>query len=457
MTTQVLALDRDRPYGLYAISFGFFLVVLDTTVLNVAVAPIQREFGGTLAGLQWVVNAYTIVFASLVLTGGALADRFGARRLYQLGLALFTLMSLACALAPTVAVLIAMRMLQGLGAACMLPASLALLSHAHPAPGERARAVSFWASVVSIGFAAGPAVGGVLIGAFGWRSVFIINVPIGVATLVMIRAFITETPIVRSRRIDWAGQTSVSLALWALTYGLIEAGDAGWSARRVIAAFAAAVVLALTFAISERRSSAPVLPRILLSRPALVACVAIGVVLNFGMYGMLFIESIYLQSERHLTPLATGVMILPFTVLPAVTTRLLDRYRGDMHFRQRLLAGHVAAVVGAALLGLSIVFPGVILTAIGLGFLGVAIGYIMPAMTSGVLTESPAETSGVASGLLNAGRQVGGSIGVALMGTLVQMHHDQGMLLSFAVMLVSFALMAGIAARAIPTQAAAAA
>jgi DHA2 family methylenomycin A resistance protein-like MFS transporter len=166
MTTQALPVARERSYGLLAVCFGFFLVLLDTSALNVAIAAIQHDFGGTLNELQWIVNAYTIVFASLVLTSGALGDRYGAKRLYQIGLALFTSMSLCCALAPTVGVLVATRMLQGLGAAVMLPASLALLSHAFPNAIDRARAVSFWAAIVSLGFAAGPALGGALTNTF---------------------------------------------------------------------------------------------------------------------------------------------------------------------------------------------------------------------------------------------------------------------------------------------------
>jgi DHA2 family methylenomycin A resistance protein-like MFS transporter len=313
MTTHAIALERERPYGLYAICFGFFLVLFDTTALNVAIAAMHREFGGTISALQWIVSAYTIVFASLVLTCGALGDRYGARRLYQLGLTIFTVMSLACALSPNVALLIAFRMAQGLGAAMMLPASLALLSHLYPDPRARARAVSFWASIVSLGFAAGPALGGVFTSVFGWRSIFLLNVPTGLVALLMVRAFIEETRGTRDGTIDWLGQLGVSLTLWALSYALIEAGNAGWAAPRVLAAFAASITLAGVSALTERRSVSPVFPPALFSRPAFVACVGAGVVVSLGTYGILFIESIYLQNVRHLSALATGAMIVPLT------------------------------------------------------------------------------------------------------------------------------------------------
>ena len=445
-------MTRERPYGLYAICFGFFLVLLDTTALNVAAASIAREFGGTLSGLQWVVNAYTIVFASLVLTAGAVGDRFGAKRLYQIGLALFTGASLLCGLAPSVGALIGLRMLQGVGAAVMLPASLALLSHAFPDARARARAVAFWASIVSLGFAAGPALGGALTYAFGWRSIFFVNVPVGLVALLLVRGFVDETPVKHARHIDWAGQAIGALALCALTYALIEAGRVGWTAPRIIVALGAVILLAIAFTLVERRSASPVLPPHLFANPAFSVCVAVAVVLGFGMYGTLFVESVRLQNVRHLSALATGLMIVPFTVTPAITTRAIDRFDGGMHFRPRLVVGHIAAAAGAAMMAMSILATGTgyAATELGLGLLGIAMGYITPAMTAGVLASSPAETSGVASGILNAGRQVGAVLGVALMGTLVQTLGDRGLFASFAIMLALCAAMGVVAVRAIP-------
>ena len=449
MTTHAMSIRRPRPYGLYAICFGFFLVLFDTSAVNVAVGAMHREFG-LMSDLQWIVNAYTIVFASLVLTCGALGDRYGAKRLYRLGLGLFTAMSLSCALSPSVGFLIAMRMMQGLGAAMMLPASLALLSHAYPDPRARARAVSFWAAIVSLGFAAGPALGGVFTSYFGWRSIFLLNVPIGIVALLMVTAFTDETDRATARPLDWAGQLTVSLALWALSYALIEAGNGGWAAPRVLAAFAGTIVLAGVCAFTERRSRSPVFPPALFSRPAFVACVAAGVVMSLGAYGILFVESIYLQSVRHLSALAAGAMIVPLTLLPTVTTRLIDRYRADMPFKPRLVAGQIIGLAGAGAMVLSVPYPATAIILIGLGLLGVTLGFVTPAMTTGVLTTSPAAMSGLASGILNAGRQVGGAIGVALMGTLVQMHQGRGMMVSFSVALVLFGVIAVGAQRAIP-------
>lgn len=451
MTTHALPLTRERPYGLYAICFGFFLVLLDTTALNVAAASMEHDFGSTISGLQWVVNSYTIVFASLVLTAGAVGDRFGAKRLYQIGLALFSSMSLLCAMAPDVATLIVLRMIQGVGAAAMLPASLALLRHAFPDARARASAVAFWASIVSLGFAAGPALGGALTFYFGWRSIFLVNVPAGAVALLLIRYFVNETPVTHARRIDWVGQGTAVLSLSALTYALIEAGRVGWTAPRILTAFGVAALLAIVLAVVDRRSASPVLPRHLFANPSFSACVVAAVVMGFGMYGTLFVESIRLQNALHLSALATGLMILPFTGAPTITTRAIDRLAAGMHFKPRLVIGHVIAVAGAAVMSWSLGRNGYVVAEIGLALLGVALGFITPAMTTGVLASSPVETAGVASGILNSGRQVGASIGVALMGTLAQTLGDRGLIASFVIMLCLFLAMIAISARAIPT------
>jgi len=416
---------------LYAICFGFFLVLIDTTALNVAIAAMEREFGGAISGLQWVVNSYTMMFASLLLVFGAVGDRFGARRLYQIGLGIFTGMSLICAISPNVGFLICMRALQGVGAAIMLPASLSLLSHSFPNPKDRSRAVTFWASIVSLGFASGPALGGILTNFFGWRSIFWLNVPVGILALLMVRRFVTESRVSKPRHIDWAGQIFISLALLCLTYALIEAGQFGWTSPRILVSFGLSLLLTMLFVLIERFSSVPVLPPTLFLKPVFSVCVAIGMILNFGMYGILFVVSIYLQNTRHLNALWAGLMIVPLTGMPTVAARFVDRYYNQTTMKSRLIAGHVAAVIGGGLLILALFDSGFGAILLGLGVLGIGMGVIMPAMTSGVLTSAPTEISGLASGILNSSRQMGGTLGVALMGTFVQQHQAGGLLFSF--------------------------
>ncbi len=438
---QSLFADAAARAGFYAVCLGFFLVVLDTTALNVAIGAMQREFGSSVTRLQWVVNSYTMVFASLLLTCGAIGDRFGPRRFYQIGLALFTGMSLLCALSPGVNFLITMRVLQGLGAAIMLPASLSLLSHAFPSPEERTKAVSYWASIVSLGFAAGPVLGGFLTNYFGWRSVFWLNVPIGIVAFVLVRLFVKEAVAKNTSHIDWLGQMLICLALFCLTYALIEAGGLGWTARAVLIADGVAILLAGAFVLVEKRSESPVLPGFLFANSTFSVCIAIGVILNFGSYGVLFVESIYLQGERHLNAFAAGMVILPLTLLPTITTRAIVKYSGRRHLKPRLVIGQFIAAVGAIVLFFTLKDPGYWVIVAGLALMGVSMGCVMPAITAGVLASSPPQTSGVASGILNSARQVGGTLGVAVMGSLYQRAHTQGLTFSFALVLISFVLM----------------
>ena len=430
--------------GFYAVSLGFFLVVLDTTALNVAIGAMQREFATTVTRLQWVVNSYTMVFASLLLTCGAIGDRFGPKRFYQFGLLLFAGMSLLCALSPGINFLITMRVLQGLGAAIMLPASLSLLSHAFPRAEDRAKAVSYWAAIVSLGFAAGPVLGGILTSCFGWRSVFWLNVPIGVGAFVLVRLFVKDAEAKNSRHIDWLGQALICSALFCLTYALIEAGGQGWTAEPVLTADSMAILLAGTFVLVEKQSKSPVLPGFLFANSTFSVCIAIGIILNFGSYGVLFVESIYLQSVRHLNAFAAGMVILPLTLLPTITTRLVVRYSGQRHLKPRLVIGQLIAAVGAIVLFFTLKNSGYWIIVTGLALMGVSMGCVMPAITAGVLTSSPAQTSGVASGILNSARQVGGTLGVAVMGSFYQRAPRQGLETSFGLVLVTFVVMAAM-------------
>ena len=255
-----------RRRALFIICFGFFLVLLDTTALNVAIPALGKEFGDGISDLQWVVNSYTLVFAGLLLAAGAVGDRTGVKRSYQVGLALFTLASLFSAVSPSLLLLILARAFQGLGAAIMLPASLALLSHAFPDPAERSQAVTTWANTASLGFAAGPLLGGVLTTSLGWRSIFWVNVPVGIVALYLSHCHIAEAKLDQPRRIDWGGQLTIGLSLLAMTYGLIEVGRRGWNNAIVLTSFTAAAVCFCAFFVLERRSDHPVLPDFLFSQ-----------------------------------------------------------------------------------------------------------------------------------------------------------------------------------------------
>jgi MFS transporter, DHA2 family, methylenomycin A resistance protein len=442
---------RARSRALFVVCFGFFLVLLDTTALSIATPALGKEFGNGISDLQWVVNSYTLVFASLLLTAGAVGDRTGVKRSYQVGLALFAVTSLFSAVAPSLPLLITARAFQGLGAAVMLPASLALLSHTFPDPAERSHAVTTWANTASLGFAAGPVLGGVLTTWLGWRSIFWLNVPVGIVALYLNHLYIEEAKVDRPRRIDWSGQLTVGLGLFAVTYALIEVGRRGWNDAVVLSTLGCAVLLLCLFVALERRSDHPVLPGFLFSQLTFSACIGVGFILNFSMYGILFIESVYLQSARGMDAFATGLTITPFTLFPTIASRLLGKRNGIPYLRPRISLGLALAAIGSGVLGAGALSTTFWPIPIGLGLLGISMGIIMPAMTAGVLISSAPENSGLASGLLNSTRQIGGTVGVALLGTTMQtLSPATGLACALGITILVFLFAAELSRRTLP-------
>ena len=273
--------------ALAAMSLGLGVVQLDITIVNTALSSIGASLGGSVAELQWVVTAYTIAFAAFILTAGALGDRLGAKRIFIAGFVIFTLASLACALAPSAMFLIAARSVQGLGAAILVPNSLALLNHAYVDPKARGRAVGFWAAGASVALTAGPFVGGALMALVGWRSIFLVNLPIGAAGLWLAWRYAEETPRLAQREIDLPGQIAAITALGALAGALIEGGALGWSHPLVIVGFAAAAVVGLLFVWREARAPQPMLPLSLFGHRMFALSALVGLLFNIAVYGLL--------------------------------------------------------------------------------------------------------------------------------------------------------------------------
>jgi DHA2 family methylenomycin A resistance protein-like MFS transporter len=259
--------------------------------------------------------------------------------------------------------------------------------------------------------------GGVLTTYLGWRSIFWLNVPVGIIALYLNHVYIRETKLSQPRPIDWSGQLSIGLALFALTYALIEAGRRGWKDLIVLGALGLVVLSSCLFVALERRSNHPVLPGFLFSQLTFSVCIGVGFILNFSMYGVLFIESLYLQSARGMDAFATGLTITPFTLFPTVASRLLGQRNGIPYLRPRISLGLALAAIGTGVLVVAAMSTAFWPIPIGLGLMGISMGTIMPAMTAGVLISAAPENSGLASGLLNSMRQVGGTVGVALLGT----------------------------------------
>src|SRR5258707_7864188 len=405
--------------ALAATSLGLGVVQLDITIVNTALSSISTSLGGSVAELQWVVTAYTIAFAAFILTAGALGDRVGAKRIFIGGFAIFTLASLACALAPSAMFLIAARSAQGLAAAILVPSSLTLLNHAYADPKARGRAVGFWAAGASVALTARPFVGGALIALVGWRSIFLVNLPIGAAGLWLAWRYAEETPRLAQRGIDLPGQIAAITTLGTLAGALIEGGALGWSHPLVIAAFAAAVMVGLLFVWREAYAQQPMLPLLLFRHRMFALTALVGLLFNIAFYGLIFVLSLYFQKVNGWSPFATGLAFVPMMgmVLPAnlVSASVSERLGAPQTIA---LACVITAAGCIALLPMA---SGSSYWAIGtqLVVLGGALGLLVPPLTSTLLGRVEKSRSGIAAGVLNATRQTGSVLGVALFGSLV--------------------------------------
>ena len=405
------------PLSLLAVCLGFFVIQLDATVVNVALPTISRELGASLSRLQWVVDAYTLALAGLMLTFGSLADRVGARRMFSLGMAVFTAGSLACSLAPGQDFLVGARVIQGIGAAALLPCSLALLVHQFPDHGRRARAIGAWGAAGSVGVAAGPVLGGVLIATVGWRAIFLINVPVGLVELWLLHAFVDEAPRRRHEPLDRPGLALSVLALSLVTAGCIEAGARGWTAPVSVGLLLVGLVLGGVFIGVERRKTTPMLPHALFGSRPFSAAVSVGACFNFSLYGALLCLSIYLQQTRGESALRTGLLLLPMAVFVAMGSVVSGRLTGHGH-RFPMVMGLCVAGAGAA--GFATVRPSTSLWIVVGGTLALGLCSIaMPAMSSLAVGSAPPDRAALASGVLNTTRQAGGALGVAVLGSLL--------------------------------------
>ncbi|HEX6460040.1 MAG TPA: MFS transporter [Thermoleophilaceae bacterium] len=395
---------------LIAICLGYFMVILDATVVNVALPALGHDLGGGVSGLQWVVDAYTLVFAGLLLSAGSLGDRLGGRHVFQAGLLLFTIASAACAAAPSVGLLVGARVVQGLGAALLVPSSLALLRAVYHDPRERARAVGTWGAVAGIAAASGPVIGGVLVAALSWRAVFLLNLPVGALGLALSRHHLPPAGERTGAGFDPAGQLLAIAGLSLFTLGVIE---------RAPAPLVASLALGVAFVLQERHTRHPMLPLSLFRNETFSGASFVGLAINLGFYGQLFVMSLYFQHVRGWSALDTGLALLPEGLFVALSSALSGRVMARVGHRIPMITGLVLG--GAGLTGLVIAGAGTnyVLLVPPLVAAGFGMAFTMPAATAATIAAAPAERAGIASGVLNAGRQAGGAIGVALLGTLV--------------------------------------
>jgi MFS transporter, DHA2 family, methylenomycin A resistance protein len=400
-------------------SLGYAVVQLDITVVNTSLSSIGISLHGGVSELQWVVTAYTIAFAALILTAGALGDRFGAKKIFMAGFAVFTVASLACALASSSTILIVARAVQGAGAAILVPNSLALLNHAYPDEKERGRAVGVWAAGASLALTAGPLAGGGLIALVGWRSIFLINLPIGLAGLWLTWRWTAETAPSPHRELDLLGQGAAIGALGCLAAAIIEGGVSGWSDDWVLGGFAAAATLGGIFLFQERRTRQPMVPLVLFEHRLFSLMSVVGVLVNAPFYGLIFVLSLYFQQVNGFSPLATGSAFLPMMGAVFFANLLAARVAQRLGALAAIAAG--ASIVAAGCIALIGIDRGTSYWAISaqLVALGAGLGLLVPPLTSTLLGSVEKMHSGVAAGVLNAARQTGSVLGVALFGSLV--------------------------------------
>ncbi|MFK4083529.1 MFS transporter [Kribbella sp. NPDC020789] len=398
---------------------SLFIVGLDSTIVNLALPAIRAELGASVTELQWTIDAYTLVLASLLMVSGSTADRVGRRRTFQAGLVLFGIGSLLCGFAPTVELLIAFRMLQAIGGSMLNPVAMSIITNTFTDPRERAQAIGVWGGVVGLSMAVGPVVGGALVDSVGWRFIFWINVPVTLLAVVLAALFVPESRAMVPRRMDPVGQVLVVLLLGGLTYGIIEGRAAGWGSPLILGCFGLTVLAAVTLVLYEQRRDQPLLePRFFRSAPFSGATL-IAVAGFSALSGFLFLNSLYLQSVRGYSALHAGLLTLPMAAMTVVFAPISGWLVGHRGPRLPLVvAGTMLAASGLILSRLT-VSTTVVVLAVGYLVFGIGFGMLNSPITNAAVSGMPRAQAGVAAAVASTSRQVGASLGVAIAGTVL--------------------------------------
>jgi len=407
-------------WTLGAMCFALFMIMLDNTVVNVALPSIQRDLGSSLSGLEWTINGYTLSFAVLLATGGRLGDIFGRRRAFLIGVVVFAASSAAAGLAPSIGVLVASRVTQGIGGALMMPATLSIVTNAFE-PHERGRAIGTWAGVSALALAIGPVLGGLLTEHVSWRAIFYINLPVAAAaiaaTLFAVKESRDETV---GSEVDYPGVATLTAGLTALVLALIEGNSWGWSSPAIVSLLAGSVVMLAVFILIERQVSAPIVDLPLFGNRNFVGTNVIALVVTFAMMSQFFFLALYMQNILGLSPLEAGVRFLPATLMIVGFAPLAGRLTDRIGPRW-LIAGGLTLVTGA-LYWLTTVSIGTTYADIWPSFtlMGLGMAFVMSPMSTAAMNAVAASKAGVASGILSMNRMIGGSLGIAILGAVFQ-------------------------------------
>jgi EmrB/QacA subfamily drug resistance transporter len=419
MRARLFAPENRKWWTLAAVAVGLFMIMLDNTVVNVALPSIQQDLGIGISELEWVVNAYALTFGVLLLTGGKLADLLGRRAIFIVGLVIFTGASLWCGLATGAASLIAARTVQGVGAALMNPATLSIITATFP-PRQRGTAIGIWAGISALALAIGPLVGGLLTQDIHWSWIFYINIPVGIAGIVAARLFIDESKDMSAeQRLDLPGLLSSGIGLFALTYGLIETNDHAWGSTRVLGLFAIAALSLTAFVLLEMRQRLPMLDLTLFKNPTFSGANTVMFLVGLAMFGIFFYNSLFLQRVLGYGAIKTGATFLPMTMLIIFVAPAAGRLADRVGARW-LMAGGMVLLSISLLLFATLdessswwnILPGLLVG-------GVGMATVMAPTTAAAMSSVPVDKAGVGSAVINSMRQVGGSLGIAIMGALV--------------------------------------
>ena len=413
-------MSRRRRVGVLLIcSMSLLIVGLDVTIVNVALPSIGHDFGASVSGLQWTVDAYTLVLASLLMLSGSTADRLGRKRTFVAGLITFSAGSLLCSLAPNLTALVIFRMVQAVGGSMLNPVAMSIITNTFTDAKERAQAVGVWAAVVGVSMALGPVIGGLLVGSVGWRSIFWINIPVGVVAVILTLRFIPESRAPKPRRVDGIGQLLVIVLLASLTYGIIEAPERGWGSTVIIGAFTLAAAALFGLIGWERRRDEPLINlRFFRSVPfSGAAIIAVAAFATLG--GFLFLNTLYLQEVRGFSPLKAGLCTLPMAVMTMVIPPISGRMVGTRGARIPLLIAGAALTISCVMLShieattsLTWLFASYVVFGIGFGFVNAPI-------TNAAVSGMPRAQAGVAAAIASTSRQIGSTLGVAVVGALI--------------------------------------
>jgi EmrB/QacA subfamily drug resistance transporter len=418
MRARIFAEDTRKWFTLGAVAFGLFMIMLDNTVVNVALPSIQRDLGVGLSELEWIVTGYALSFAALMLIGGKVADAYGRRLIFVIGITVFTLASLWCGLAASGEMLITARIVQGVGAALMNPATLSIIAATFP-PRQRGTAIGIWAGVSALALAIGPLVGGLITEHISWNWIFFVNVPVGVLAIAASFLFIDESRDQTHQRLDVPGLLTSAVGLFALTYGLIEANTYGWGSARILGSFALAAVALASFVVLELRQRYPMLPLELFRNPTYTGANTVILLVALAMFGVFFFVSLYMQNILGYSAVQAGAAFLPMTLLIILVAPIAGKASDRIGSRGLMTAG--MALVAVQLLYFSQLGAQesywALLPALLVGGVGMAL--TMTPSAAAATRSVPVDKAGVGAAVLNASRQVGGATGIALMGAIV--------------------------------------